>query len=651
MRNVVLFIAMSLDGYIADIGEIWDDATKYLMGDMYDSVMNYMFRNAVTAYAMGGSSEQATKELEKIRERYPEEAFYAMMNLVGSHDTARILSYLDGIGDDRADKSLRAAFPTYQTTSDLAKQRQYMVAFLQFTYPGAPTIYYGDEIGMVGADDPDDRRAMAWGTGNQELVEWYATLAAIRAACPALSTGAIVPLALGNTNLLSYVRSDADNSLIVIGNNAQSAQTVSLNGTYVDLISGETCTGSVTVPALSGVILAAAKDVKEISVNTADLAPAYDASYTVPDRADIAHTHNYADVVVVSPTCTEQGYTVYTCDCGDSYKNHFVDALGHAYTAAVTAPTCTEQGYTTYTCGCGDSYVTDYVRATGHKWGKWIITVQPDCTHEGEQSRSCRNCGETETEVLPTTYVHCPSKHFVDVNPDSYMHEGIDFMVQNGYMKGTSATTFEPHSDLTRGQLITILYRVAGEPDVDGLTHPFTDVTAGKYYTNAVIWAYNQGIVKGVSETSFDPNASISRAQIATILYRYDGAEEVAEDHLAQFPDGDSVPGYAAAAMNWAVANGIIIGAQTGSGIFLASRDNADRAQIAVITSTAICPSNGHVRQLPLPDICFGQPIAKGSAALFFRIICQQDRKLFRFPNGFHHTPQYFARYALRIPP
>lgn len=140
------------------------------MGDMYDSVMNYMFRGAAIAYAKGGDSKNALNTLERLRERYPKEAFYAMMNLVDSHDTTRLLSYLDGIDDDRNQKEIAEAFPTYENTSDAAKQKQYLVALMQFTYAGAPTIYYGDELGMVGADDPDDRRAMIWGEGNENLV-------------------------------------------------------------------------------------------------------------------------------------------------------------------------------------------------------------------------------------------------------------------------------------------------------------------------------------------------------------------------------------------------------------------------------------------------------------------------------------------------
>ena len=304
----------ALDSEAVIIGEIWDDATKYLMGDMYDSVMNYQFRNAVTKYAMGTNSVETTKSMEKIRERYPEEAFYAMMNLVGSHDTSRLLSYLDGIGDDRADKSFDAAFPTYEKTSQVAKDRQYLVSFLQFTYAGAPTIYYGDEIGMVGSDDPDDRRAFEWGKGNQELVEWYAKLAAIREAYPALRTGTVEPMDLGDNNLLAFVREDADAKVIVISNNAQTVRNVELEGEYVDLVTGEAFTGA--VPALKGVILVEKDDVKTITVNTADLAPAYDPAYIVGERC-LEHTWVDAD-------CD----TPKTCSvCGETEG----EALGHDF--------------------------------------------------------------------------------------------------------------------------------------------------------------------------------------------------------------------------------------------------------------------------------------------------------------------------------
>lgn len=270
------------------IGEIWTDATDYLLGDMYDSVMNYVFRNAVLGYAKGGSASDATAALERIRERYPEEAFYAMMNLVGSHDTTRLLSYLDGVDDDRNQKEIDKAFPTYENTTDTAKQRQYLVAFLQFTYAGAPTIYYGDEIGMTGADDPDDRRAFTWGKGNKDLVTWYAKLADIRSQYSALRTGSVEPIDVNDDAIMGYVRSDDKDIITVLGNNADSDKEITVSigtnatskitdivsGTSYDVTDGKV---KVNIPAYRGVILAS--DVKSVSVDEAALAPAYDSSY------------------------------------------------------------------------------------------------------------------------------------------------------------------------------------------------------------------------------------------------------------------------------------------------------------------------------------------------------------------------------------
>lgn len=271
------------------IGEIWDDATEYLLGDMYDSVMNYVFRGAVTGFAKGDSASAAMNTLEKIRERYPEEAFYAMMNLVGSHDTTRLLSYLDGIDDDRNQKEVENAFPTYEKTSDAAKQRQYLVAFLQFAYAGAPTIYYGDEIGMAGADDPDDRRGFTWGSGSKELVTWYAKLAAVRSQYTALRTGSVEPVDTGDGNILSFVRRDSSDSLIVLANNAEQEKEVTLTlsslnlagNDFTDIINDKIYNGTdgtltVNIPAYSGVILTTSP--KAVTVDQENLKSAYETA-------------------------------------------------------------------------------------------------------------------------------------------------------------------------------------------------------------------------------------------------------------------------------------------------------------------------------------------------------------------------------------
>lgn len=100
----------------------------------------------------------------------------------------------------------------------------------------------------------------------------------------------------------------------------------------------------------------------------------------------------------------------------------------------------------------------------------------------------------------------CPSEKFTDVAEDGWYHEAVDYMIQNGYMNGVSDKLFDVHGSVTRAQVVTILYRMEGEPSVDGLNNPFTDVNVDAWYTNAVVWAADNGIVKGVSETEFDPN-------------------------------------------------------------------------------------------------------------------------------------------------
>ena len=147
-------------------------------------------------------------------------------------------------------------------------------------------------------------------------------------------------------------------------------------------------------------------------------------------------------------------------------------------------------------------------------------------------------------------------------------------------MNGVSDTKFDVNGSVTRAQLVTILYRTAGEPSVEGLENPFTDVEAGKWFTDAVVWAANEGIVKGVTETTFEPNTAISRQQIVTILFRFEGAEKVAENKLAAFTDADKVAPYAADAMNWAVAEGIMNGVTATT---LEPAATATRAQICAI--------------------------------------------------------------------
>lgn len=185
----------------------------------------------------------------------------------------------------------------------------------------------------------------------------------------------------------------------------------------------------------------------------------------------------------------------------------------------------------------------------------------------------------------------CPSTNFTDVEENGWYHTGVDFMVKNGFMNGVANDAFDVDGNLTRAQLVTILYRIAGEPESTA-TNPFADVADGQWYTNAVIWAAENGIVKGVNTTTFAPNDQITREQIATILFRYAKAEKV-EGKLAGFPDAEKVSDYAADAMAWAVEQGLINGISESDGkTYLAPQETATRAQIAVILMRYLTAEN-----------------------------------------------------------
>lgn len=186
------------------------------------------------------------------------------------------------------------------------------------------------------------------------------------------------------------------------------------------------------------------------------------------------------------------------------------------------------------------------------------------CTEDGYTGDLvCTVCGETVEygEVIPAS---CPSAAFTDLNPGSWYHEYTDFVISRGLMTGASSTAFNPGGNLTRGQLVTILYRMEGEPAVDA-ENPFTDVPAGKFYTEAVLWASSNGITTGASATRFDPNSPVTRAQMVTFLYRYAKLLEVdvsgGEDFdLGAFADGHTVSSYAREPMQWACSEGIVSG-------------------------------------------------------------------------------------------
>ena len=170
---------------------------------------------------------------------------------------------------------------------------------------------------------------------------------------------------------------------------------------------------------------------------------------------------------------------------------------------------------------------------------------------------------------------------FMDVHENDWFYEDVAFAYENGLFAGTSDTTFSPNASMTRAMLVTVLYRLEGEPSVRGRSG-FSDVTFNSYYEDAVTWAADNGIVNGTSTTTFSPNANVTREQMAAILYRYAQHKKyntAASSGLNSFSDYASVSGYAVTAMQWAVAEKLV----NGSAGKLMPTGNATRAQVAAI--------------------------------------------------------------------
>lgn len=335
----------------------------------------------------------------------------------------------------------------------------------------------------------------------------------------------------------------------------------------------------------------------------------------------IAHSY---EAVRTDPDCTHMGYTTYTCSvCGDSYKADFVDAAGHDCEATVVAPTCEGYGYTENHCKhCDYTYISEIrqplghddkltgakdatctepgytgdmvctrcgevhskgeeIPALGHDYGDWTTVKEADCFHTGLEERKCGRCGETEQRE--TTAETCSSEAYTDLDRNGWYHEYVDWVLKNGVMNGVGGGLFEPNGETTRAMLVMVLYRMAGAPDMAGRESSFTDVSADSWYGAAVIWASENGIVNGVGGGLFDPDASLTREQMAMMLYRfagYLGSNTEKRADLSAYGDADAVSAFAQDAMAWAVAESLVNGRSAAE---LAPKAGATRAELATI--------------------------------------------------------------------
>ena len=171
---------------------------------------------------------------------------------------------------------------------------------------------------------------------------------------------------------------------------------------------------------------------------------------------------------------------------------------------------------------------------------------------------------------------------FVDVDKSEWYYTAVQYAYENGLFSGTSATTFAPEDTLSRSMVVSVLYRLSGSPSVTD-SRSFSDVSSGLWYTDAVNWAAGTSVIDGVGDNRFAPEGDITREQLATILYRYAKNMHLTDANdaeLSRFKDADTVSDWAAEAMVWAVANGLISGT---SDTTLSPKDTATRAQFAQI--------------------------------------------------------------------
>ena len=318
------------------------------------------------------------------------------------------------------------------------------------------------------------------------------------------------------------------------------------------------------------------------------------------------HDYSYAETSV-APTCTEPGHYKGTCPtCGKDYDD-VVPALGHDWGEWVTSiePTVSTVGYRYHVCnrdGCGYREGEDIPKLHTHTWDAGVVTQKPTAAEPGVRTYTCTVCGQTRTEAIPATGVPetcnggpaCPGYAFRDMPaPSIWSHAGLDYCITHGYIAGTSATTVTPDGECTRAMIVSILYRVQGEPtkvngyELKKLAPPFDDVERGRWYTDAIWWAKLTGVVSGMSPSTFAPDDPITRAQLAVILYNY--TQQFAPGSLTEtgsltgFPDAGSVPSWARTAMAWAVGNGLISGVGENGVSYLRPEGCATRAQVATI--------------------------------------------------------------------
>jgi len=252
------------------IGEVWEDGSnkvaygkrrKHIWGGHCDGLMNYPFRNALLTWLLGGDALHFATEMETLRANYPPFAFYSAMNSLGTHDTPRILTLLGSSGEgSSAPRTEKALHRLSGSRRKLGLSRLRLAFLILFAFPGSPTVYYGDEAGMEGWEDPFNRRSYPWGREQTDLLQYVSTLGSLRKSHRSLRRGNISYVAAQGP-LLAFTRSYEGETLLVAANNGEATLTFSAPAPSLRLLTGNGSVSSdgnhscrITLPPMAGSI-------------------------------------------------------------------------------------------------------------------------------------------------------------------------------------------------------------------------------------------------------------------------------------------------------------------------------------------------------------------------------------------------------------
>ena len=250
---------------------------------------------------------------------------------------------------------------------------------------------------------------------------------------------------------------------------------------------------------------------------------------------------------------------------------HFDATTGEAHAVTVVEDiktTCGVRGHKTVRCECGETYTMEYANAAGH-------VNKPATAADGSTYYVCSRCGRISLYDLP----------FMDVEDSDWFAKYVDYVYHNGLFNGKSEMIFDPNTAMTRGEFVTVLWRIAGRPEFDNVNQTvFVDCETNVWYTAAVNWAAKNKIVNGVDDTHFELDVVVTREQIVTILHRY--AKFIGMDNTAQadltkdFVDGALVSEYAEKAVAWAAAAKLLQGDEQRR---INPQGKATRAEVATL--------------------------------------------------------------------